>query len=387
MTRASATSLVVESRWVDGGGCVLLGQGLACALGYDAPTAMAAARAGLSRAAAQPHLRVRSEVTGDEQPVVAHAAALLSAGFEGRGRLQRLSAHAWTQLQSNLMAMAEVAWGRVGLYLALPDPGRIRSCGALMRQPAADEEASPIEGVSDSARALARQLTGGSHKMPQPSSMFWSAAGHAAGAVAMAAGLRDLVEGTIDTAMVLAIDSLLDEDTVIWLTETSRLKSDGRPDGLMPGEAAVAFAIRRGTEVAPGSGWAGIEGVSFADEPNTQDSGATSGSEGLARAVAQAHARQPGEPAWVVGDHNGEHYRAHEWGLAMARLRAAHPAFASPTFWWPATSFGDVGAAGAPLGAMLAGHAWQRACAPAAAALVACSADSGMRATLLLTRR
>ena len=59
------------------------------ALGCDVAVACAAARAGLVRAAPIPGLSFTSDVSGEAEPLIAHAVPLLTHGFRGRARLLR----------------------------------------------------------------------------------------------------------------------------------------------------------------------------------------------------------------------------------------------------------------------------------------------------------
>lgn len=383
MTRASATTRAVANRWVDGGGAVLAGVGLVSALGYDAPTALAAARAGVSRASVQPHWRKRSGVSGVEEPVVGHAAGLLTLGFEGETRLRRLALGALQDLLAERLDAALLKQ-RVGLYVALPDPERARSCAPLRGAAAATPEPDPDEPApAERARAFVHAVAAGVAWVEKPSTLFWNHLGHAAGAVVLGAAAQDLQAGKVDTAIVLAVDSLLDDDSLTWLAACGRLKCDDSPAGLMPGEAAVALALRRPGEAA--EPLATLRGLAFAEEPLAQAGGRVSSGEVLTEAVARAWSEAAPQAAWLLADHNGEHHRAHEWGSALARLRSMGDAFADPALWLPALSFGDTGAASTPLAVAMASHAWRRGCAPRTAAVVAACSDGGARAALLLT--
>jgi 3-oxoacyl-[acyl-carrier-protein] synthase I len=373
----------VASRWIDGGGALLAGVGLVSALGYDAGTALAAARAGVSRAGVQPHWRKRSGVSGLEEPVTGHAADLLTLGFEGEARLQRLASGALQDLLVERLDNA-LLQQRVGLYVAMPDPERAQSCPVLRGAASSPPPAAAGEpSTAERARAFVQGVAAGVPWAQAPSTLFWSHLGHAAGAVVLGAAVQDLQARKIDTAIVLAVDSLIDEDTLGWLSACGRLKCDDMPAGLMPGEAAVALALRRPGETA--GPLASFRGMAFAEEPLAQSEARLSTGEVLTEAVARVWSDSAQPAAWLLADHNGEHHRAHEWGSTLARLRATGDAFADPALWLPALSFGDTGAASMPLAVAMASHAWQRGSAPGTAAVVAACSDGGARAALLLT--
>jgi 3-oxoacyl-[acyl-carrier-protein] synthase-1 len=74
-----------------------------------------------------------------------------------------------------------------------------------------------------------------------------------------------------------------------------------------------------------------------------------------------------------------------DWGHAVVRLRGQFDAFAEPVVWYPAASFGDVGAASGLAGVCVAARAWERQYAPAAGALVVAASDGGERAAIALS--
>jgi 3-oxoacyl-[acyl-carrier-protein] synthase-1 len=197
--------------------------------------------------------------------------------------------------------------------------------------------------------------------------------------------VRDLSAGAVDAAVVVAADSLLDGPRLQVLHAQGRLKCDGAPAGLQPGEAGVALLLMRAADPAlPPGPRLSLLTLCMDDEPLAFSAGSASTGEALARVLAAAGAHRPGGPAWVLSDHNGEHYRANDWGSAWARLRAQDEAFADCTVWYPALSFGDTGAAGSLLALAMVQQAHLRGYAPAPTALVSAAADGPERGAVLL---
>ena len=367
--------------------------GVACALGLDAPSAMAAARAGLSRASVQRHFKQRSEVEGRPEDVTGHAVDLLTRGFERQARLLRLAQAAladllqpgadtppWQRRASFHLALAPAARHTTGMPLRGPgaDPDD--------EPPAADDAAghpSPHEAAqradADARRLLARALAAA--RWPgEPGALTVHAQGHAAGLEALAAATAALASGPHEAAVVLAVDSLLDEDSLQWLSSRGRLKCDAQPAGVQPGEAAVAVALTR-SQAGPGLR---VARVVLGEEPLDFLGGHASSGQAQAELLAQAWGDRGGDAAWLFSDHNGEHHRAAELGGALARLRGFGDRFSAPQLWYPALSFGDTAAVAAPLAVAMALHARQRRCAPSDAALVCAASDGPQRAAALL---
>ena len=350
------------------------------ALGLDAQTACAAARAGLSRASTLAQYRVRSAVDGAEEAVVGHAAPLTTLGFEGSARLRQLLDAALADLRRQVAP--EWFDAPCPVYVALPEPSRIHGGLDLIADPAtrsdraADvpQDPPPILLERKDAASVLRPVLAVA-RIPWPGEIaFLSTEGSAGGAAALGAAASQI--GTTRRALVLVADSLLDEDTLDWLNACGRLKLDGVPAGLRPGEGAVAVLL----SAEPVCGSARIVASATAQDSSAQADGKPAQGRGLSDAIAAVHA--PGRPAWIVSDHNGEGWRAADLGHARVRLRAHDAILGDAPLRYPAIGFGDTGCAGAAAGLVVAVNAFRRGYAPASLALIAATSDGALRAAL-----
>jgi hypothetical protein len=346
---------------------------MVAALGSDAATNCAAARAGLRRARVLENFPMRSAVDGTEEFVMGHQATLLTRGFEGDMRLVRLSQGA---LSSLLLDTAQINWYEQEhqFFLALPDPGRTLQNAA--QRLVSENQA---RNILTRAAALAQWPV-------EPTFAFLSTHGHAAGLDAIRAASLDLAAGRIEVAVVLAVDSLLNQETLSWLHQNNRLKCDGMPVGLQPGEAGVAVALT----MRSGLIHASAQGVTLGEvqleaEPLSLLSGAATRGEILARVVEQAWRSSNTQHPWILSDQNGEEFRAMEWGHALVRLRGQNAAFSAPEMWYAASSFGDTAAASALVNLCMAVRSWQRRYAPAGAALITAASDGIQRGALMVS--
>lgn len=364
--------------------------GLAAALGDDVATVASAARAGVIRARELP-LRIGSLETGAPEPVIGHPLAWLTAGFEGKARLVRIAQAALLDLARSVPFNV---WRseRTGFYLSLPDPNREWTGTALIadeqvraaREAAAAEHVSheTFEGILDLAMRLNEWTT-------SPLIRFVSNVGQAAGPEAFAAAVRDLKSGRVRSAIVGSVDSLLDESTLVWLQVTERLKRDGVPTGLSPGEAG-AFLLLETTEVAAArraTPMAEVVTVATGSEARSILSGEPCLGDGLAttlRAVASEAGWQNRTPAWVVTDHNGEVPRAREWGYALVRLLPSYPGLEAPIMWYPAVSLGDTAGSSTLVAACLVTTAFRRRYAPSPTATIVATSDGPTRGAVVL---
>ena len=324
---------------------------------------------------------MRSAVDGTEESVMGHEATLLTRGFEGDMRLVRLSQGALSGL---LLDTTQINWHEQEhqFYLALPDAARTLQGMAqpdyAAQRVAAEKQARAILGK---AAVLARWPV-------EPTFRFLSTNGHAAGLDAVRAASLDLAAGVIEVAVVLAVDSLLNQDTLNWLHQNNRLKCDGMPVGLQPGEAGVAAALT----MRPHLVHASTQGVTLGEvhleaEPLSLLSGAATRGEILARVIERAWRSSTIEPPWILSDQNGEEFRAMEWGHALVRLRGKNAAFSAPELWYAATSFGDTGASSSLVNLCMAVRSWERRYAAGAAALITAVSDGIQRSALLVSGR
>lgn len=371
---------------------------LVTSLGADAATSCAAARAGLVRTQAVEGLGFVSMVDGEAAPVIVHAVPLITRGFVGRARLERLLGATLAGLHRALSG-ARSRGDRIAFYVSMPSPVRTLTGLELIAderaRAAAAEDAQGLEGAGDAldvldVQAMLDRVAARAGLSDGTAVRFACAQGHAGGARCAEAALADLARREVDVAVVTGVDSLLDEATLEWLHAASRLKLDDMPVGLRPGEAGAALVlVRPDHESAAGAG-ADLHHVGFADETRSLLSGATSVGIALARVLREAAApagwTRP-DSAWLICDHNGETYRANEWGHALVRARADVAALDSPFVWLPAESFGDTGAASAIVGTCVALPAFARGYAPVSRAVVASSSEGGLRSALVVGGR
>jgi 3-oxoacyl-[acyl-carrier-protein] synthase-1 len=378
-----------------GSDAVVVGLGMCAALGTDVETNCAAARAGISRAAPLEHYRARSAVEGTPEPVMGHQASLFTRGFEGEPRLVRLAQAALTDLLRQSPA-TEWRERHHTFYLSLPDAARIHTGAELIAdddarrawveaEAAREPEAPPPPSNAKRAHAILTKAARLATWPAEVSVRFASITGHTGGLEAIRTALADLASGATEIAVVVGVDSLLDERTLQWLHLRGRLKCDGSPVGFQPGEAGVAVALSRTAAPPTGASKTWLRGLSLARERRAQLAGDTAAGEALAQVIASVWQGPEQQIPWIISDQNGEFYRAMDWGYAVVRLRARLVAFAEPVVWYPAASFGDVGAASSLAGICVAARAWERQYAPAAGALVVAASDGEERAAIALT--
>jgi 3-oxoacyl-[acyl-carrier-protein] synthase I len=373
-------------------------RGMVCSLGDDVVTSCAAARAGIVRSAELDCLEVRSPEDGRTENVVGHPIPDLTLGFEGFGRLLRLT-------QLGLLDLSRQVSGvrfddpHTGFYLALPPRNRHLTASDLVQDEDArrtlQEEASEQAAEAPRDEALAQRLLLAASRVlgwpGAPVLSFEARSGHTGMAEALDRAQQDLRAGRVRAAVVGGVDSLVEEDTLAWLDLTGRLKSAKTPAGLQPGEAAAFVLLERVAKAETrGASILGlIETVGHAEEPSPLVSGQAPTGAGIATVLAQLATLGWGTdpPAWVITDQNGEPYRARDWGTALVRLLARHPGLAHTVLWYPAATLGDTGAATGAVSLCLALGAFARHYAPATTTAILSCADGKSRSAIFARRR
>lgn len=354
-------------------------------LGCDALTSCAAARAGLVRPMVLENYRMRSNEDGREEPVIGHPVSLLTSGYEGNARLCRL-------IQGSLMDLmaqnSKSPWlGRTHrFYLALPNHLSIHSHQDSLKNPT--NLPPKNQGYLESLAKTVNQAIEFSNWNGDCSVGHISTNGRIAALETIQVAAADLAAGTVELAIILAVDSLLDEETLTWLHQSGRLKCDGAPSGLQPGEAGAALLLRLESD-ADKNNLSSIKlRTPVINNNGTEfDSDQPLNGEGLADAlsqVGQKHKLQQNR-IWIVSDHNGEYDRATEWGHALLRMRALNQAYAEPIFWYPAAWFGDTNVASLLLAACSVSRAFERRYAVMDTAIIATTSNGKERGAFLLT--
>lgn len=340
-----------------------------------AVSAAAAFRAGLSRSRELRGWTYTDEEANEEAVVVGHPVQGITDGFEGVGRLVRLATVALEDLARSVPT-EQLKAARTIVLTALPAPDGTNEDS----EGPTPEDADPV-GVPfvRAMELLSRPWLGLAEQK-----VFVE------GRTGFFAALRDAVgllhAGGCDYCIVGGVDSWLGTERLEALMLSDGVKTANEPAALSPGEAAAYLLLARGG-AAPTQG----PPLEVAEPTVTQEP--TAGPEGppptgraladAALAALKAGGASDAPAGSVYPDLNGEPARARDWGLALGRLHA-QTGVGSWASLLPATSFGDVGAASAPLGLCLAVRGFQRAYAPGRHALITAADGGGARGAVTL---
>lgn len=306
------------------------------------------------------------------------------------GRPLRLARNPLLQsVDSVLERMLELAIGAVSECLApilaagYAAPGRIPPMPLLLSLP------PHRPGWDDGHNAeLVSRLVGALPVRIDPDQSGMLATGHHGALALLRDGLDLIADGRAAACLVGGIDSYMDMPVLDWMDMQRRLKAPDCPNGFVPGEGAAFLllgspAFREGLPRMPAV--ACLDACQQFDETPWY-AGLPSLGAGLTRvvrALLEVGDRRA-DVTWC--DHNGEPWRADEWGLAYLRTgeRHGHPL----DLRHPAATWGDLGAASGAALAALAAFELQRVGSrgPRTALVLTASDTNPFRSGCLLAR-
>ncbi|WP_412062083.1 hypothetical protein [Rubrivirga sp. IMCC45206] len=320
---------------------VVSGIGVVTSVGRDAATACASVRAGIERPAGVEDLLTTDPDEHQSVPAVGHPVRPITDGFVSVARWLQLAPLAVRDLvtPAALPPPADGAfWRRTGLVALLAD---LRE-GRWDHDPLVRSDGLGAAVFPPLRRALGQTAVAGERLLHGRTALFRLLAGAGAAFAALDA----------DRLVVVAVDSLLDEASLLWLAGSERLRTAADGDGLSPGEGAVALLLETRRAAAHRGATPLAEVVGAAAHPPPAELNIAA----LGRALATVLTPSLRERPDVLRlDMNGEPWRAKAYGHAFARL----PADDRPLPSWSthATSVGDLGAAAPAFDVALAARA------------------------------
>ncbi|MBN2576206.1 MAG: hypothetical protein JXP73_16720 [Deltaproteobacteria bacterium] len=373
------------------------------ALGLDAVTSCAAARAGVSRIVETDDLFVDDLRGAEVEPVRVHRVPRISGGLFGFSRLLRLGLAGMEDL---LRSAPETLAGRTGLVLIVNDGIYQDAWSRKERRKAAETTAETTPEVSEVA-----QTDGGTGEsgrraehdriVNQLLATLVTRLGIvvdtklritlAASSVGLVSALRQadawLTRRECDRCIVGGIDSLVDPAVLAAIEGLGLLKTPNRAAGMLPGEAACFLACQRPQDVQsrrePAAAFVEAQAsASEAAHPLLDLSRPDGG--GLLAAIREAARQLPDQGAstgLAVANLNGDPYRAASWGRCVMPDNSPLRLGALP-FWIPPLHFGDIGAAAGPVSLAMLVRGWARGWAPRPSAIVCLMDDAGARGAI-----
>ncbi|WNG13778.1 hypothetical protein [Cystobacter fuscus] len=349
------------------------GVGMVSALGEGVVGSCAASRAGIVRILPLDEPRLFDPDTGEGELARGHSLPQVTGGFTGLGRLAALAVAGFRDLGRS----AQVSdLSRCALYLVAPNDFHRRLLEELGLLP--EEHETRREVYAKRLVPTVLQLL----KVGVPPKLQTVLFGETGIIDAIRDAAERLRSGLVDRCIIGGLDSLVEPQVAWTLERLGLLKGPERPAGVLPGEAA-AFAVlelptaasRRGARIE-----ALIEAPRAAAEPFHRLSRQPAMGVALSQCISDTVEALPDggrEIGLVIGALNGDVYRAHDWGTALVRLRERN--LGELRQWYPAQSFGEIGAATALVGLCMAIRGFARGYAKTRGVLVWSAGDDGSR--------
>jgi hypothetical protein len=360
------------------------GIGMVSALGLDATTSCAAARAGVQRVAQVDDVHVEDEEAEGAVPVAACRVPIISRGLFGFARRLQLAISA----VDDLRRASETPRDRpVGVILVLgSEPHRAAWLDRLRQDPdlsnddtdpATAERALTIHRLR-LTEALLPNIVERAQIAIEPRAQRTILGDQVGFVSAVEQAAAWLANGMCETCWVGGVDSYLDPATLEALAGLGLLRTPTTPVGLMPGELACFLALER-SDRQRGKALAVIESFAQAEGAGNRLSYEGPNARPLMQAMLDAGGSRSME--FGVVNLNGDTVRASEWGTALVGRRSQGLAGQAST-WVPPLYFGEIGAATGPASIALLAQGWARGYAPASKALVCLMEDGASRGAL-----
>lgn len=309
----------------------------------------AAIRAGMTRPrtlAGQTVVRVADQAA---VPATGHPVHGLTDGYPLTARWGRLAQAAFRDLlaQRSSPAKEDTAfWSRVGAVLVVPRLHHRRF------------QTEDLDDMQESQEAVIDLVM---RTMVRFRAVEVIDAGYAGVIAALTRAREHIDSGSWSGALVIAVDSYLDDLSLEWLVTHGRLKADGIPCGLAPGEAGVCLLVEPLNEASARNARpsATIEALvhlpAGVKDPDVLE---RAGLMGRAFMAAWNGDRTPFS-GMLVADLNGEEQRARVFAMGIQHVHAGGR-LAPHHLLMPAASLGDTGAAAGGIGICLSTHHFLR---------------------------
>lgn len=332
------------------------GMGMISSIGHNVITSCASARAGITRASELDFKFLdeeSEELVPEIVPIIGHSLTGVTDGTVSVGRLVRMGSSAL----SDLLTYAKIEdndFSKTGFFVSLSNGYYLDAFEKKEREEMKDPGLEKVPFETEIRKEMLKQFL-----IPKITSLCGITipkefqALYFSNEVGIIHAIKDvtvlLQEGKLDRCILGGIDSYVEENILEALLEFDVIKTNRNPVGFIPGEAAAFIMIERFDKAVARK--ANIEAIidshATAYETCHRLSGEPSIGIALTTAITETFENLPDkgeETGLIIGNSNGSQFRANEWGNALTRL-LYHYQIANIPEWYPALSFGEVGAA------------------------------------------
>ena len=337
---------------------VVTGLGMISSIGRDVLTSCASARAGITRESKLDYFGVFEEDSAKVVPVVGHTMTGFAEGFAGLGKLIRLGNAAVADLLGYIDS-PRTDFSKTGFFLNLSSGYYLNLSEIREREQLDEPELEEDDENYEPFEMQIRQYTYSTSLIPRLVQLSGISCeskyqkvyfkDHMGVIAALNDAIPLLQKGILDRCIIGGIDSFVEQDTLEVLSECKILKTTENAAGFIPGEAAAFIMLQTYEKAMQGN--AKIEGIvelpSIKREEEHRFSEKVSAGMALSESILgtlDGLTDRRAKVALIIGNLNGDPWRASEWGNALARVSAKYE-IANWGSWFPALSFGETGAA------------------------------------------
>ena len=333
----------------------ITGLGMVSSLGLDVVSSCAAAQAGISRINKLNTLQLMDTNTGELGYAVGCPVSGITDGYLGLGRLVRLGLIGLKDL-INYSELSD--WRNSGLYINLSTGIYFKEWEKVERDKIVESQSEYIENVIPYDIGLRNNI----YKMwliptilklcklnidPENQLVFF---GDQVGIInVIQVALNNILSGKFERCIIGGIDSYVEADILEAIYNLNLIKTPSNPAGIIPGECASFILLER-EEVARrrnGKIEGFIESICeksesfnrFSNQPPIGIALLETISETLESIKNTEHSLD-----LIIGSINGDPYRSYDWGYTQVHLKSKY-SFEDIIEWYPALSFGEIGAA------------------------------------------
>lgn len=379
----------------------ITGMGMVTSLGLNVTNSCAAARAGITRLSKLNVLNfINDEIFGGE-PLVGHTVPYISNGFVGIAKVLLLGHHALMDLLAR-RKIPEEEFSRTGIYINLSDQFfldayttaelkemeeflKIHSINKALGN-SIDEGLPSISWKKECNNFIQKLLA--SCNITIPTSNHHIYFGNHTGFVnALQDAIISMRSDKIDRYIIGGIDSCINPSFLVATAAMGVLKTSANPFGFIPGEAASFILIEKEEVIHKGIEFLSLIMSNAIDEDESNRLSDTP-PKGVALTktidfVLSKFTNSSQKVRLIIGDLNGDSYRAIDWGYALVLLQNKYKLGDTP-LWLPATAFGETGAATGALAICMGTRAFQRNYIYPGSILIWLSSDNGSKAAISL---
>lgn len=364
------------------------------ALGLDVKSSCAGARAGLVKLSPIKVINsVGNELLGND-PLNGHIIPCgISHGFVGPAKALIIGGYALNGL-INKINSDDLDLERTGIILNLSD-GFLIDAYAISDSEDGTDSIRPFfsEKREQEYGEFIKQLLDGVGLEIPPSNQKLLFGGRSGLAHALKNAVTSIQNGHFEKCIIGGIDSCIEPQFLAAAAQMTLLKTSTNPNGFIPGEGAGFIILEKiSEEKIQGEESKAIIG-SVAVQFESENANRLSDDSPVLTALTEtintvmAHALTSGQKiGLIIGDLNGDEYKAMEWGYASIRLENKYNLGSLP-LWLPAINFGETGAAAGVFAICMCIKGFQRGYSSSEkGTLIFLSGDNGEKAALTLFR-